>query len=126
MLFKWETGRQGTGYKKLTLLMSKRWMRDAYVIFYPKGSYIPTHTDPAPQGYVHKRVNIIFRNGFGGRFICSKTIRSFNFFDFDRIGLSYQSFFPSEAEHSVSEVTEGYRIAFSFGRLIKVKDLSRV
>ena len=57
---KFKPGRQGSGYSVLTLFKSKLLNRDAYVIKYPVGSFIPAHKDPAPEGYTHWRLNIVF------------------------------------------------------------------
>jgi hypothetical protein len=54
-MFKWEIGRQGTGYRKLLLCKGKSF--DFWIIDYPIGSYIPTHTDPI-VGKKHYRINI--------------------------------------------------------------------
>lgn len=51
---RWERGRQGTGYWKLRLASGRSW--DLYVIDYPVGTSIPTHTDPVP-GRRHWRAN---------------------------------------------------------------------
>jgi hypothetical protein len=56
MRWKWQPGRQGTGYRKLLLAQGRRW--DLYVIDYPPGSSIPTHVDPVP-GRHHWRANLV-------------------------------------------------------------------
>jgi hypothetical protein len=55
MRFRWEAGRQGTGYRKLRLGQGPRW--DLYVLDYPAGTSIPTHVDPVP-GRQHWRANL--------------------------------------------------------------------
>ena len=55
MRLRWQPGRQGTGYRKLLLAQGQRW--DLYVLDYPPGTSIPTHTDPVP-GRRHWRVNL--------------------------------------------------------------------
>jgi quercetin dioxygenase-like cupin family protein len=57
---KWTPGRQGTGYSKITLLKSKLFKCDAYVLKIPKGVAIPKHTDPVPHAQ-HFRVNVTLR-----------------------------------------------------------------
>lgn len=52
----WQSGRQGTGYRKLLLAMGSCW--DAYLLDYPKGSSVPVHTDPVP-GRRHWRANLV-------------------------------------------------------------------
>jgi hypothetical protein len=56
MRFRWQPGRQGTGYRKLLLAQGRRW--DLYVLDYPAGSSIPVHTDPVP-GRRHWRANLV-------------------------------------------------------------------
>jgi hypothetical protein len=56
MAWKWQPGRQGTGYRKLVLAQGRRW--DLYVIDYPAGTSIPTHVDPVP-GRRHWRANLV-------------------------------------------------------------------
>jgi hypothetical protein len=55
MRFRWEAGRQGTGYRKLRLAQGRRW--DLYLIDYPRGTSIPEHVDPVP-GRRHWRANL--------------------------------------------------------------------
>jgi len=55
MRFRWQPGRQGTGYRKLLVAKGRRW--DLYVLDYPVGTSIPTHVDPVP-GRRHWRVNL--------------------------------------------------------------------
>jgi hypothetical protein len=56
--FRWQRGRQGTGYDKM-LLATASWPIpfDSYLIRYPDGSEIPPHTDPVSTGR-HYRLNI--------------------------------------------------------------------
>jgi hypothetical protein len=56
MIFHWLAGRQGTGYRKLQLAQGRRW--DLYLIDYPCGTGVPTHTDKI-EGYNHYRLNIV-------------------------------------------------------------------
>jgi len=75
--FRWQKGRQGTGYDKM-LLLTLRWpLRfDSYLIRYPEGSEIPPHRDPVQQGR-HYRLNIILKPPkSGGEFICAKPLFS--------------------------------------------------
>jgi hypothetical protein len=58
MAFRWEAGRQGTGYRKLRLGQGADW--DLWVIDYPPGTSIPRHVDPVP-GRKHWRVNLRLR-----------------------------------------------------------------
>lgn len=56
MGFRWQRGRQGTGYRKLLVAQGRRW--DLYVLDYPPGTSIPTHVDPVP-GRRHWRANLV-------------------------------------------------------------------
>jgi hypothetical protein len=56
MRFRWQPGRQGTGYRKLLVAQGARW--DLYVLDYPPGTSIPTHGDPVP-GRKHWRANLV-------------------------------------------------------------------
>ncbi len=105
--FRWQRGRQGTGYDKM-LLATARWPLpfDSYLIRYPEGSAIPAHTDPVQSGR-HYRLNIILKSPkSGGKFICAAPI-----FATRRIKL----FRPDACEHSVTPVIGGSRYVFSLG-----------
>lgn len=52
----WKTGRQGTGYARLTLLATS-WL-DCHVLRYMPGDFIPPHTDKLVDGRKHYRMNI--------------------------------------------------------------------
>jgi hypothetical protein len=105
--FRWKKGRQGTGYDKM-LLLTARWPLpfDSYLIRYPEGSEIPSHTDPVQTGR-HYRLNIILKSPrSGGEFICAKPL-----FSTRRIKL----FRPDACEHSVTRVVGGSRYVLSVG-----------
>ena len=105
--FRWQRGRQGTGYDKMLLLTGK-WPLpfDSYLIRYPDGSEIPPHTDPVQSGR-HYRLNIILKSPkSGGEFVCAKAL-----FSTGRIKL----FRPDLCEHSVTRVAGGSRYVFSLG-----------
>lgn len=105
--FRWQAGRQKSGYDKM-LLITGRWpiLFDSYLIRYPVGSEILTHTDPVLDKQ-HYRLNIIIKKSkIGGDFICSNPIYSS-----DRVKL----FRPDVSEHTVTRVTEGSRYVLSFG-----------
>lgn len=67
LAFRWQRGRQGTGYDKM-LLATARWPLpfDSYLIRYPEGSEIPPHTDPVQAGR-HYRLNIVLKSPRGRR-----------------------------------------------------------
>lgn len=105
--FRWQKGRQGTGYDKM-LLLTAPWPLpfDSYLLRYPNGSEIPAHTDPVAQGR-HYRLNVILKAPqSGGEFVCSDPI-----WQSKRIKL----FRPDKSSHSVSRVVGGSRYVLSIG-----------
>lgn len=126
-MFKFKDGRGGTGYKVLTIFSSKLLKCDCHIIKYEADSFIAEHKDPAPEGYVHKRTNIvlgwklsggIFNIAFNENYPTTGAGMSWEFNDND-YELYYQTFYPSECVHSVTKVFSGKRYVLSFGRLIK-------
>jgi len=97
--FRWQPGRQGTGYRKLLLAQGGRW--DLYVLDYPPGTSIPTHVDAVP-GRRHWRANLV---------LCGE--RSFQGAAALRIG-PLVVFRPDVTPHSVEQVTRR-RVVLSFG-----------
>lgn len=111
--FRWQRGRQGTGYDKM-LLLTASWpiAFDSYLINYPDGAEIPAHIDPVTGGR-HYRLNIILKSPkAGGEFICATPI-----FSSQRIKL----FRPDACEHSVTRVQGGSRLVFSLGWVLRDK-----
>ena len=107
LAFRWQRGRQGTGYDKM-LLLAAPWPLpfDSYLIRYPEGSEIPPHTDPVASGR-HYRLNVILKSPRdGGEFVCARPL-----FETRRIKL----FRPDACEHSVTRVVGGSRYVFSIG-----------
>lgn len=112
---KWEQGRQGTGYEKITILSpnNKFIPADFYVIRYPTGSYIPPHQDKV-EGRRHFRINIeIIKAKRGGQFICNKTILSIGRLRFFR---------PDTESHMVTKIESGQRIILSLGWTLTGQD----
>jgi hypothetical protein len=106
-MFKWKTGRQGTGYEVLTLLCSEWLKADCYIIRYREGSSIPQHTDKVETGYKHFRLNLVLRAASaGGVLQCERSIF--------RLG-PLNLFRPDEVAHSVTKVTKGSRYVLSIG-----------
>lgn len=99
MRFRWEKGRQGTGYRKLLLAQGTRW--DLYVLDYPAGTAIPTHVDPVP-GRRHWRANLVL---WGERAFQGKAAL--------RVG-PLVVFRPDITPHAVAKVRRR-RIVLSFG-----------
>jgi hypothetical protein len=107
LAFRWQRGRQGTGYDKM-LILTARWPLpfDSYLIRYPEGSEIPPHTDPVKIGK-HYRLNVILKSPqSGGEFLCANPI-----YTSKRIKL----FRPDVCEHSVTKVVGGSRYVLSLG-----------
>jgi hypothetical protein len=105
--FRWQRGRQGTGYDKM-LLLTAPWPVpfDTYLIRYPEGSESPPHTDPVSSGR-HYRLNVILKSPkSGGEFVCATPL-----FSSKRIKL----FRPDACEHSVTRVVGGSRYVLSVG-----------
>lgn len=106
-VFRWQRGRQGTGYDKM-LLLTASWPIpfDSYLIRYPEGSEIPPHVDPVQTGR-HYRLNVILKAPkSGGEFVCQNPIYSS-----PRLKL----FRPDVSEHSVTRVVGGSRYVLSIG-----------
>ncbi len=106
-LFRWEKGRQKSGYSKM-LLGGATWpiKFDIYLINFPEGSEIRHHIDAVKNGE-HFRLNIILKNAKqGGEFICKKVV-----FESKRIKL----FRPDISEHQVTKIIKGSRYILSIG-----------
>lgn len=106
-LFRWQKGRQLTGYDKM-LLGGCVWpiKLDTYLLRFPEGSEVPVHTDKVEQGR-HYRLNIVLKNAKeGGDFICEQPI-----YENSRVKL----FRPDISKHSVSRIVKGNRYLLSIG-----------
>jgi hypothetical protein len=55
--FVWKIGRLNGLYEKMCLFSWRKF--DCYLIRFQKGFQLPLHTDPAPNGYIHNRLNIL-------------------------------------------------------------------
>ena len=109
--FRWQRGRQGSGYDKM-LLITARWPLpfDSYLIRYPEGSAIPPHTDPVSTGR-HYRLNIVLKaSPRGGEFVCATPIWQSRRIKFFR---------PDACEHSVTRVEGGSRYVLSVGWVLR-------
>ena len=105
-LFKWNKGRQDSGYYKMLLAYSK-WLKfDFYLIKFPEGSEIKPHVDKVESGK-HFRLNIVIKKSkIGGIFNCDETI----------VNTSRIKFFrPDKFTHSVSKIEKGNRYILSLG-----------
>ncbi len=106
-LFRWEKGRQNTGYDKM-LVGGGFWPNpfDLYLLRFEEGQEIPPHTDKVDGGE-HYRLNIVLKTAKeGGEFLCKDPI-----YETKRI-----KYFRSDvSEHAVSKVKKGTRYVFSIG-----------
>ncbi len=112
--FRWQSGRQNSGYDKMLLLQS-RWPLpfDLYILRFPEGSEVKPHTDPVSFGR-HFRLNVVLKPArVGGEFQCSTPI-----FQTSRIKL----FRPDACEHSVTKVEIGTRYVLSIGWVLPPVD----
>lgn len=112
-LWRWGYDKFDTGYKIFTLAYSKRFGFDCYLFYYPQGSFIPKHKDPAKYG-PHYRLNFeLVKAKNGGKFICDRTVFSL----FGRI----HCFRADAFYHQVTPIEEGCRWVLSFGKTFKKK-----
>jgi len=105
--FRWQRGRQGTGYDKM-LLVTAPWPVpfDSYLLRYPEGAEIPPHTDPVQSGR-HYRLNVVLKAPVsGGEFVCATPLFATRRIKFFR---------PDACEHSVTRVVGGSRYVLSLG-----------
>lgn len=108
-LFKWGYGKHNTGYRAFTLIYSKRFLLDCYILHYCKGASIPPHKDPVRKGNMY-RLNIeIWKAKKGGVFHCNSLFSLFNRIYFFR---------PDLEKHYVTPVEEGSRWVFSIGKIV--------
>ena len=110
-VFRWQNGRQQTGYKKM-LLATASWpfKFDMYLLKFSEGHAVPPHKDQVDLGR-HFRLNIILKHPKeGGDFQCDKPI-----FETRSIKL----FRPDIRQHSVSEIISGTRYVYSLGWILK-------
>ena len=106
-LFRWQKGRQNTGYDKM-LLGTNVWPLpfDLYLLRFREGQGIPPHVDHVSQGK-HYRLNMVIKKAkSGGDFHCETPI-----FETSRIKL----FRSDISRHSVDPVTKGSRYVLSLG-----------
>lgn len=110
-LFRWQKGRQQTGYDKM-LLAGAYWPIpfDIYLLRFLQGQEIPPHIDQV-ESDKHYRLNIVLKTATkGGEFYCSNPI-----YTSKRIKL----FRSDISEHSVSKVIQGSRYVLSIGWIKK-------
>ena len=114
--FKWENGRQNSGYLKMKIFESKLFKADCYILKYPKSSKIDPHTDEV-EGHEHHRVNIILKKAkLGGGFYTKRKFQSQNRY-YKRGRFNY--FRPDKTIHGVGFMHLGTRYVLSIGWLKK-------
>lgn len=111
-MFKWESGRSGGGYEKLTLFDCRWPMRwDMHLLRLKEGSCVHAHRDPVPEGFNHWRCNIVlYKADEGGDFECEDALISL---------ARLKVFRPDRNTHCVTEVRRGTRVCLSIGWLTK-------
>ena len=110
---KWEVGRQNSGYFKKKLLESKKLLFDVYLLKFPQGTMVHSHTDPAVAGFEHHRINVVYwpaKNG-GKLWVKGQVTNG-------RI----VKFRPDIQSHGMTMVYLGTQYILSIGWLRKEKD----
>lgn len=107
----WQDGRQGGGYSKLTIWQSKRFKFDVYLLKLPLGSKVQWHTDPAPYGFEHHRINVELRSARRGGHTVFERSGKF------QVAKRAYHFRPDKEQHFVSPVLDGSILMLSIGWL---------
>ena len=113
-IFRWQKGRQKSGYDKMLLATAKRFPLpfDLYLLRFNEGSEVPLHKDPVRLGE-HYRLNIVLKKAKrGGEFICQEMLWQTSRIKYFRSDIS---------EHAVTKVSQGTRYVLSLGWLKKNK-----
>lgn len=117
-MFRWQYGRQGTGYSKLLFFSSERFKFDVYLLKYPEGSSTSWHRDKVKEGK-HHRLNLVVRKAEGGRFLVQLPT------DYaEDAGMVFLSgrlnyFRPDVLSHKVTKIIKGTRYVLSIGWVTK-------
>lgn len=111
-MFKWQNGRQKSGYDKLPII-SASWLNfDLWLLRFKPGAYIAPHVDTVTDRR-HYRLNIFIKPAkVGGVFRAGTVIYQNKFLAFFR---------PDISTHSVSKVESGTRYVLSLGFTLKGK-----
>ena len=129
-----ESGRQGTGYDKASLLdviMADRLVKiarralgepllyDAWLLRYPVGSEIPVHTDPPIEGMCHVRLNALALASDGGVLYVDGA-------ELPLDGGDAYLFRPDVMRHMVTKVEANERLVLSVGANVDVDHARRL
>lgn len=94
---------------------------DAWLLFYPNGSWVAWHKDLAPEGKIHRRMNVVVTAPRAGGVLklevigpCGITVSTPRFDLSENEGVIFE---PSEYLHGVEPI-EGTRLVFSMGALV--------
>lgn len=120
---KFETGRQQSGYEKVSLLRNvaaEPWVLrcasihpnhgyDAWLLRYPTGSCVPPHKDTLEDPLIeHHRINVLVAQSVGGEaYVENKPVAL-------QPGDGYY-FRPDIQKHWVTPITKGERVVLSVG-----------
>jgi hypothetical protein len=107
-MFKWISGRQNTGYKKLKIFQFLN--MDCYILKYNTGDYIPVHTDPVP-GRKHYRLNITLKKAREGGHLYIQDVDNGRW----RAGGKICFFRSDVCPHEVSPILSGNRVVLTLG-----------
>ena len=115
MLWRWEEGRQGSGYRKLLLASSSRFKFDCYLIEMGEGIDVPMHRDPCPPGFEHHRINITLKfPAIGGYTLVATDETAVKVRLLEQRAYRFR---PDLYSHMVSRVVRGKLLLLSFGWL---------
>ena len=106
MIFRWDRGRQDSGYEKMKLIGASFIPFDLYIIRYKVGNSIPEHLDPVDEKYNHHRLNIIIKQSKKGGQLS---------IDGKKVKRRVVLFRPDIQKHSVTKIEEGSRYIISIG-----------
>lgn len=113
-MFKWEKGRQGTGYFKLKLFESKVFKFDVYLLKFPVGCEVPWHLDPTIPGYAHYRRNFTLNPQLdGGEVLVMDNIGHYHY-------PGSNKFRPDVQKHKMTKVMFKPMYMLSIGWLSKI------
>lgn len=120
-LWKWEDGRQSSGYSKLLLATSKLLRFDVYLLRIHKGGQVPPHTDASKPGFEHHRINITLRAAHRGGDTYFDNFDTESWIPKPELAPRAYHFRPDLIEHQVTRVVVGEVWLLSIGWLRRKK-----